>query len=731
MRVFVTAVGIVSPLAVGAEATFQALVRGERAIRPITLFDVGASRSRIAAEVPALDLASLSATSRFTVSRVDAMAILAAREAIQSARLSPDTIVDLVTSGVQGGMFETEVLLLEMFRRSKPRTPDPNLALHAVSATADRLKELVFPFRRLRTVSSACSGGASAITLAEAWIRSGQSSAVLAGGADAICRSTFAGFHLLSSLDPEPCKPFDKNRAGLSLGEGAAYLLLESEEEVLRRGIVPLAELASSALGSEGKHIIQPEENGETLAYVLRQSLERAQLSVNDIGYVNAHGTASTQSDVMEAKAYHAVLGDAAKQIPVSSCKGQIGHSLGAAAAMEAAVTVLALHNNKIPPTGGLVDPDPRCDLLHVVGQGRAHEMRAAVSASAGFGGAVAALGFTRPYMFDAPKGVRLEEQFVVTAALTLGPLGFGAAQPSLEYLQEGPAPASGPSNAPLELLDADKIRRLDSAATRLVFMAKSALQMAFAENANFDPRRMGIVTGLPLRGIQDGAAFLGAVLESNFRRGRPLDFPGLLPSSPTSQASIYLALRGPSLTLLDRETSTSAALSAALDLMTMDHADAMIVAGLSDGDELTRETLLPLNFPTLEPSGPFTDGAGALMVERVDVAKARGTCILARIVARQCDAVPCWTSIPKPINDPRALVVSAHDDARLAEALRDSSWSGIRRVGVSRRAGMHEALGAIALVAAVQAIAAKEADEVLVVDMAEGRFEAFVFAAP
>jgi len=659
------------------------------------------------------------------------MAILAAREAIQSARLSPDTIVDLVTSGVQGGMFETEVPLVEMHRRSRPRTPEPILSVHAVSATADRLKELVFPFRRTRTVSSACSGGASAITLAEAWIRSGQSSAVLAGGADAISRSTFAGFQLLSSLDPEPCKPFDKSRAGLSLGEGAAYLLLESEEEVIRRGIVPLAELASSALGSEGKHIIQPEETGETLAYVLRQSLERAQLVPDDIGYINAHGTASAQSDVMEAKAYQAVLGNALKQIPVSSCKGQIGHSLGAAAAMEAAVTVLALHHNEVPPTGGLVESDPRCDLLHVLGQGRAHEMRAAVSASAGFGGAVAVLGFTRPHNFDPRPEVRLDEPFVVTAALTLGPLGFGAAQPSLEYLQEGPAPTSGASSVPLELLDADKIRRLDSAAVRLVLLSKTALEMAFAQNANFDPRRVGIVTGLPLRGLEDGASFMSPVLETNFRRGRPLDFPGLLPSSPTSQASIYLALRGPSLTMIDRETSTSAALSAALDLMTMDHADAMIVAGLSDGDELTRETLMPLNFPTLEPSGPFTDGAGAFMVQRSAIRIGPGARILARIVARHNDAVPCWKSIPKPINDARALVVSAHDDARLAEALRDSSWSGIRCVGVSRRAGMHEALGAIALASAVQAIAANEADEVLVVDMAEGRFEAFLFATP
>lgn len=728
MRVFVTAVGIVSPLAVGAEATFRALVRGDRALRPMTLFDVGSSRRPIVAEVQELDIAAFSAASPFPVARVDAMAIVAAREALAGVGLSKNAIVDLVTSGVQGGMFETETTLVAMYRRSKDRAPDPSLVMHPVSATADRLREIVFPFRRARTVSNACSGGATAIVLAEAWIRSGRSSSVLAGGADALCRFTLAGFNLLSSLDPAPCRPFDVSRAGLNLGEGAAYLLLESEDEVNRRNVVPLAELTSATLGSEGKHIIQPEENGETRARLVRDALARARLSPADIGYINAHGTATPQNDVTEAAAYRAVFGADIERIPVSSCKGQVGHALGAAAAIEAAVTVLAVHHGEIPPTGGLSQPDPRCNLLHVMGSGRRHDFRAAISTSAGFGGANAVLCFAKTNAFDEPATRHSSDAVVVTSAVTWGPLGLGGAQPSLEYLKSGPPPEGGPAVISTNVLDADKVRRYDAAALRLVLVAKTALEMAYGENMNVDAARIGIVTGLALRGGDGGASFLAPVLESGFRTGKPIVFPGLLPSSPTSQASIYLSIRGPAMTTIDREASAGAAFSAAVDLLDMQHADALIVTGLSEWDDLTWQAVGPVCFGSAAWPEPLTDGAGALVVERAQFAEARGAPVLAKLVARQSDAGPRLREVPGPTDVARALVVAARLGRPLDEVLGDSDWARVRRVGLAARAGAHEALGAMALVAAAHAIASKEADEVLVVDFADGRLEAFLF---
>lgn len=726
MRVFVTAIGIVSPLAVGALPTFQALIRGNRALRPITSFDVGASRSRIAAEIQHLDINHISSPK--PLARVDALAILAAKEAIESAGLSRHSIVDLVTSGVQGGMFETETTLVEMHRNQRPREPDPSLVMHPVSATADRLREVVHPFRRVRTISSACSGGAAAIAMAESWIRSGRSSAVLAGGADALCRFTFAGFHLLSSLDPEPCKPFDKARAGLNLGEGAAYLLLESEEEVQRRGVIPLAELASSVLASEAKHIIQPEENGATLIRSLQHCLQRAQLSPNNIDYINAHGTATPQSDVMEFKAYQSVFHDYFSRIPISSCKGQLGHSLGAAAAIEAAVTILALQQGQVPPTGGLQGPDPKCCGNHVLGLGRDHRIDAALSVSAGFGGAIAVLSFTRPELFAAPMNPRQSRSLVVSSAATLGPLGLGLSEPSLDYLREGPSPSVGPSALYPELLDADKIRRLDNAAIRVVLVAQEARDDAAHAQAAPDTSNWGIVTGLALRGGDAGASFLAPVLAANFRTGRPLVFPGLLPSSPTAQASIYLGLQGPALTTIDAEVSSGSALSAAIDLIENDQAEAMIVVGLSEWDDLTRQSVGPVSMPRVGWSGTYTDGAAALVIERAENCRARGLVPLAKIAARaSCEEE--LSLIPEPVDLGRALVIETGHQEDVLEWFAASAWSTVRRLDMAKRAGEHEALGAMALAAAAQAIAAEEVDEVLLVQRGAGRLEVFLLA--
>ena len=240
-------------------------------------------------------------------------------------------------------------------------------------------------------------GGANAIVTAAEWIRSGRSARVLAGGADGLCRLTFTGFNALGAIAPEACRPFDRRRAGLGLGEGAAFLVLESEEEVHRRGATPLAELAGFAVGSEAHHITNPEPTGATAARLMNRALERAGITAAELDYVNAHGTGTLQNDAMEAKALHLALGSEVHRVAVSSCKGQIGHTLGACGAIEAAITVLAIVRGEIPPTGGLEEIDPACELMHVPGVGRKATVRAALSNSFGFGGSDTVLLFTRP----------------------------------------------------------------------------------------------------------------------------------------------------------------------------------------------------------------------------------------------------------------------------------------------------------------------------------------------
>ncbi len=212
---------------------------------------------------------------------------------------------------------------------------------HPLSSTADRVAAAAGPFQRVRTLCSACSGGANAILLAAAWIRAGRSRAVLAGGVDALCRLTFTGFGALGALSPEPCRPFDRRRNGLNLGEAAALLLLEPAKTPPRaRGARPIVELSRLGRRRRGEPHHQPRaERRDRGARDERRRSRRAGLTPADLDYVNAHGTATPLNDAMEAAALRRCLGAEADRVPVSSSKGQIGHTLAAAGAVEAAIT--------------------------------------------------------------------------------------------------------------------------------------------------------------------------------------------------------------------------------------------------------------------------------------------------------------------------------------------------------------------------------------------------------
>ena len=234
MRLFITGIGLVTPLAVGAEGTWERLVRGERGIGPITRFATDGYRARIGAEVRELP----APPTESAWSRTAQMAYVAAREAIQHARLDVGDRglrVGLVGGGTTGGMLENEELLAAVYADPSRSEELSHLLSHPLWATTDRLHETLGPFIRVRTLSSACSSGANALVVASAWLRSGEVDAVVAGGTDGLCRLTFSGFNALAALDPAPCRPFDARRRGLSLGEGAGFVVLERDDSARAR----------------------------------------------------------------------------------------------------------------------------------------------------------------------------------------------------------------------------------------------------------------------------------------------------------------------------------------------------------------------------------------------------------------------------------------------------------------------------------------------------------------
>lgn len=560
MRIWVTGIGVVSPVATGARATMDRLCRAERAFGPVSLFDVDGQRARIAAEVRGLSVEDVAPRAKDDApwSRTDALALVAAKEALAEARVDPaKAVTDLVVGTTTGATLETERALPDLLSDASADRLTPAIT-HPLALVLEHVATALGPFRTQRLVSSACSTGANAIALGAAWLRSGRSDRVLAGASDALCRLTFTGFNALGSLDPEPCRPFDATRAGLGLGEGAAFLLLERDDVAKARGAEPIAELVGWAAGAEAHHITNPEASGRVAARTMRRALACAGLGPQDVDYVNAHGTATALNDPMEVRAMRLALGDAFDRVAVSSVKGQIGHSLGAAGAVEAAVTALAVAQGRLPPTGGLDTVADDCRADHVVGSARERRARVALSSSFGFGGLDGVLALARPE-YGPDLEVSSRKVYVLGGAV-IGRQGARTTRDA-ELLRE-------PGEAPRGALDMASVAVLDPARSRRLGRPERLLAAAIDGARGSSAAQAGIVAGKPSGNPDATSRFMARILERGPRFASPADFPNLMLSSLAGHVSIYHHLEGLALSTSSRSGSGAACLRTALELV-------------------------------------------------------------------------------------------------------------------------------------------------------------------
>ncbi|WP_437996341.1 beta-ketoacyl-[acyl-carrier-protein] synthase family protein [Sorangium sp. So ce185] len=766
MRIWVTGIGVVSPLARGARATMDRLIAGERAFAPLSLFEIPGTRARIAAEVRDLspeDVAPPGEAEGW--SRTDAMAVLSAREALAHAGVDPAAMpVDLVVGGTTAGMFETEELLAWLSHDPSAIAPLKRMLSHPLSSTADHVRAAVGPFRRVRSVCSACSSGANALLLGAAWLRAGLSTRVLAGGADGLCRLTYTGFGALAAVDPEPCRPFDRRRAGLNLGEAAAFLLLESEDAARARGAEPIVELRGWATGAEAHHITNPEREGRTAARVMRDALRCAALTPSDLDYVNAHGTATPLNDVMESAALRACLGAEVSRIAVSSSKGQIGHTLGAAGAVEAAITALAVARGVMPPTGGLEEVDPECQLLHLK-EAREAPVRAAMSNSFGFGGTDSVLVFAQPDRFPPPLGAGgapVRRSVVVTAAATIGPLGVLATRGGAAYLEPGPPPAEGSiafnTGAHLDLARARRLDRAGRLTTSAILTALSDAGLGGAapgdagagDPADVAPSRTlpGAIVGASFGSVDASTAYMRRIYDKGAKYASPADFPNLVPSSPVGHASIYLGLRGPVFAMADLGATAESAMVTAIELITAGEGEALAAGSVEEASPMIERCLGPICSQVVS-CGVRSEGAAVLLFESAARVRERG--------ARPVATVAWWSSwrgdgagmlagapAPAPLGAPGegaqraqpsapspAAVFVGRSEERLTVCLRGSPWAEVPCSTLAPRAGDHEGAGGFAAAAAVAALASGALASVLVLGGAPDRGYAILLVAP
>jgi 3-oxoacyl-[acyl-carrier-protein] synthase II len=393
-HIAIVGIGAVSPFGWGIPSLLEGLYGGRTAIGPIDRFDASRHRTHLAAQVPAAP-ASLRFPRR--TSLADRYALAAAREAIARAGLAAEAMgpaCGVFFGSSTGGLLESE----EWFERFPGgRARDSLLAAQQFSAPGDAVARALRVSGPVETISAACASGAMAIGRALDALRSGEVTLALAGGSDSLCRLTYAGFNALRSVDEAACRPFRRDRTGLSLGEGAAVLVLEPLDRARERGATPLAILAGAGESCDAHHMTAPDPAGNGAERAIRAALASGGIGPEAIAFVNAHGTGTPHNDASEAAALHAVFGDRGRTIPVTSTKSLVGHLLGSAGALEAVATAIDLENRTVHPMPVGGEADPSLDLDLVLGSPRAVPSAThALSTNLAFGGANAALVLAR-----------------------------------------------------------------------------------------------------------------------------------------------------------------------------------------------------------------------------------------------------------------------------------------------------------------------------------------------
>jgi len=373
----------------------QSLKEGRTGIGPITLFDTSKYPSKIGAEVRDYRPEEFFEEKEWKkLSRTDQFGLIAAEEAVKGSRIHfyPPEEVGVCLGAGAGGMFEAETYHREILLKGKstPSLLIPFIPSFTTSRVAGR-----FRFSGPKaTITTACSSSATSIGYGADLIRSGRCKAVLCGGSDALSELTFGGFNSLKAMDPSPCKPFDQRRAGMSLGEGAAILILESLDVAVKRGAEIYAEFLGYGIGGEAYHITAPEPTGVTEARIIKEAIEESGIAPLEVDYINAHGTGTPLNDKVETLAIKRAFGERVYSIPISSIKSMVGHCLGSAGAIEAVASILSMIHEFVPATVNHQEGDEDCDLDYVPGKAREIEVNVVLSNSFAFGGNCTTLVF-------------------------------------------------------------------------------------------------------------------------------------------------------------------------------------------------------------------------------------------------------------------------------------------------------------------------------------------------
>jgi 3-oxoacyl-[acyl-carrier-protein] synthase II len=636
--VVITGVGIITSMGCGWQENAAGFLAGRVALCPVTVFDASGQAAHIAGEVTlpaALPANHLSAAQQRRMERGAKLLLHAATEALRQSDLTcanAPASLEIVLGTSAGAMTHGEDYYRRVTRPNGPRRGQLSLAMDYLIPQQAGLLARAFALDAPTTViSNACASGGNALGHAYQLVRSGRSEMVVAGGYDALCQLVYAGFDSLKALSRTLPKPFDANRDGLALGEGAAVMVLESRSHAVARGANILATVAGYGVATDCHHLTQPNPAGLAALQSMRMACREAGLEPRHIQYINSHGTGTPLNDPAEAAAIAAWAGGDAPRIAVSSTKGAIGHLLGGAGAVEAVICLIAMTEGFLPATANLTTPDPCC-TFDLVSRPRPSALAATLSNSFGFGGSNATLVFRRGDVPSKLPGVsaRSRGSLRITGIGAVSPAGWGVAAlaaalearlPLPETLIEAPGilaktlPAYSVRSVSRPVPDRSLAGhpRLRRATPVALFAAAAALEALGPERVSAVQSgglRAGLIYTLLNGGVSYCGRFYGEAL-ANPATASPILFPETVFNAPASHLAAYLGITGPCASLVGDSAQFLAAIEMAALWLDLGQVDLCLVVGAEEHDWLPAAAM-----DLLKLGVPAAEGAGCLVLE-------------------------------------------------------------------------------------------------------------------
>jgi len=581
-RVYICGMGIVSSLGQGIAKTKDALQKGLTGIRPLTLFSTAPNLPLPVGEVAGL-------IEKDALPRTHQLALLSAEQAMAECEIAPDAVVLGVTTG---GMLTTESHL-------KKKAYDTKLyRYHATGSVAEDIARRYQCKGPALTVSTACSSGAVAIKIALHMLRSGIVTRVLAGGADSLCRLTYYGFDALQLIDPVGARPLDKNRRGMSVGEGSAMLLLVANEPENA-----VAEVLGAGISCDAHHPVRPHPRGRGALAAMQAAIKDAGITAADIDYVNLHGTGTLDNDLSEANAINSLFPQ--KKPLLSSVKGAFGHSLAAAGAVEAVISAISITDHMVPANTGCSHPDPDLKLAPVIEPSN-RTIDTVLSNSFGFGGNNAAVVISACDKYGSAGIPIAKGPFAILGSACV--TGVGRTKRTIENISFG---KTCKGRLPIQdmsaNLSAGDVRRLK----RFPRMALS-LAIAAHDNSGGIDRPSSVFLGTGWGALSETFDFLTRLYETGEQFPSPTDFVGSVHNAAGSQIAIQFHSSGPNITMTGGNYSFEQSLMVA-DLLSQDINESLFVIGADE----SHTPLSRLFDRSVSGDADLSDGGGAFCLKR------------------------------------------------------------------------------------------------------------------